>query len=127
MEQYPQFETPSAEQDHIVEKAVEEHNRFEGEPTKEDSHKIVSDTVGKHIQQQTTDDPADLPDAFEDLTDGKKQIEELVHIAFDRGIGDAVRVARTLKDPKVLDDFHDTLTDHFYDRLVTAGIIDKRE
>lgn len=127
MEQYPQFETPRAEQDYIVERAKEAHEQFEGEPSPEDSQKILRDTVGKHIQQQVTDDPADLPDAFSDLQDDKKQIEELVRIAFDRGIRDAVRVARTLKDPRVLDDFHDTLTDHFYDRLVTAGIVDKRE
>jgi len=127
MEQYPQFETPHAEQEHIVERAVEAHEQFEGTPSQEDSRKIVHDTIGKHIQQQKVDDPADLPDAFADLEDDKKQVEELVHIAFDRGIGDAVRVARTLRDPRVLDDFHDTLTDHFFDRLVVAGVIDKRE
>lgn len=127
MEQYPQFETPEAEQDYVVERAREAHEQFEGERNPENDRKVVKDTVSQHIAQQKDDDAADMPEAFSDLGDDKAQVEELVHIAFTRSIGDAVRVAKALKNPHILDDFHDTLTDHFYDRLVSAGIIEKRE
>lgn len=50
----------------------------------------------------------------------KDQVDELVEIAFTRGLVDAVGVARHLNNPHILDDFHDALTDEYYEKLLAT-------
>lgn len=50
----------------------------------------------------------------------KEQIESLVEMAFSKGLVDAVEAARHLNNPHILDEFHDTLEDEYYDKLVAA-------
>ncbi|HEY4497343.1 MAG TPA: hypothetical protein VJC20_01125 [Candidatus Paceibacterota bacterium] len=47
-------------------------------------------------------------------------IEELVAIALTKSIFSAIAVAKKLKNPHLLDDFHDALVDHYYDKLIQA-------
>lgn len=49
------------------------------------------------------------------------EVEALVQIAFEKGIGAAIEAAKAKNDPHLLDDFHDALIDQFYQRLVEAG------
>ncbi len=53
----------------------------------------------------------------------KKQVEALLAIAFSKGIVNAVNVARHLGDPHLLDEFHDTLADEYYEKLLSARVI----
>ncbi|PJE64894.1 MAG: hypothetical protein COU90_00030 [Candidatus Ryanbacteria bacterium CG10_big_fil_rev_8_21_14_0_10_43_42] len=53
-------------------------------------------------------------------SDHKEQISALVEIALSKGVSAAVKVARELKNPHLLDDFHDALVDEYYDKLVKA-------
>lgn len=61
------------------------------------------------------------------ITEQEKQhtpeIEALVQIAFEKGIGKAIKMAKAKNDPHLLDDFHDALIDRFYQKLVEAGKI----
>ena len=52
--------------------------------------------------------------------DHEEQVLALVEIALAKGVVDAVKVARQLKNPHLLDDFHDALVDEYYDKLVGA-------
>jgi hypothetical protein len=50
--------------------------------------------------------------------DKPKQIKVLVYLAFKKGIHHSFNIARQLRDPYLLDEFHDTLVDELYDLLV---------
>jgi hypothetical protein len=50
--------------------------------------------------------------------DKPKQVKMLVFLSFKKGINYAANLAAQLKDPYLLDEFHDTLVDHLYDLLV---------
>ncbi len=51
------------------------------------------------------------------------EVEALVQIAFEKGVGIAIEEAKKRNDPHLLDDFHDALIDRFYQKLVKAGKI----
>ena len=55
--------------------------------------------------------------------DHEKKIQDLLLIAFSKGIVEAVAAARHLNDPHLLDDFHDALADEYYDKLIATGEI----
>lgn len=47
-------------------------------------------------------------------------IEELVVLALAKGLASAIKVANSLKNPHLLDEFHDTLADKYYEKLLEA-------
>ena len=49
--------------------------------------------------------------------DKPKQVKALVYLAFKKGVNYAANIADQLKDPYLLDEFHDTLVDNLYDLL----------
>lgn len=48
----------------------------------------------------------------------ERQIQLLVNLAFEKGIFQAVEVVKQLDSPYLLDEFHDTLVDELYNKLV---------
>ena len=59
----------------------------------------------------------------EQETQHAPEIEALIQIAFEKGIGEAIEEAKAKNDPHLLDDFHDALIDRFYQKLIEAGKI----
>jgi len=55
----------------------------------------------------------------------ERQIQLLVGLAFEKGIFQAIEVAKNLDSPYLLDEFHDTLVDELYNKLVEAGKLEK--
>ncbi len=51
----------------------------------------------------------------------ERQIELLIQMTFDKGIIEAIEIAKNLDNPYLLDEFHDALIDHLYDKLVKEG------
>jgi hypothetical protein len=51
----------------------------------------------------------------------ERQIELLTQMAFDKGVVEAVGVAKNLNNPYLLDEFHDVLVDRLYGKLVEKG------
>lgn len=80
-----------------------------------------------------------LPPTFSNLSDDDAQakayalkekehqhvIEELIATAFAKGIASAIRVAHALRNPHILDEFHDTLADRYYEKLLETRKIKK--
>ncbi|MBI4836965.1 MAG: hypothetical protein HY813_00985 [Candidatus Portnoybacteria bacterium] len=50
----------------------------------------------------------------------QNQVESLCDLAFQRGLDFAIKTARNLNNPYVLDAFHDALVDKLYKRLILA-------
>lgn len=53
------------------------------------------------------------------------QLKILLEIALDKGIHQAIGLARDLDNPYLLDEFHDALIDELRQRLVEAGKLKK--
>jgi len=49
-----------------------------------------------------------------------KVIEKLIEIAFAKSLAVAIKAARSLKNAHLLDEFHDTLADQYYEKLKAA-------
>ncbi len=47
-------------------------------------------------------------------------IQNLVQIAFSKNLLSALKVAESLNNPHILDEFHDTLADQYYQKLLDA-------
>ena len=52
-----------------------------------------------------------------------QQIGALVSLAFEKDLKTAVQVAKDTDNPAILDEFHDTLVDHYYQALLDKGIL----
>ena len=61
--------------------------------------------------------PASLPPQFH------SQLQDLVNVAFQKSIGDAVAQARATHNAALVDALHDVLVDQLYDELVERGIL----
>lgn len=59
-------------------------------------------------------------DAHKQLQD---KLQELVEIAFSRGLLEAIEEARSSNNPYLLDAFHDILTDKLHEELVKRRVI----
>ncbi len=57
--------------------------------------------------------------------DRESQIKELCKLSFSENLDFAVNVAKGLDDAYVLDEFHDTLVDELYDKLVEEDKLKK--
>lgn len=51
----------------------------------------------------------------------ERQIELLIQMTFDKGVVEAVEIAKNLNNPYLLDEFHDALVDNLYNKLVEQG------
>ena len=51
----------------------------------------------------------------------ERQIGLLTQMAFDKGVVEAVEVAKKIDNPYLLDEFHDVLVDELYNKLVEQG------
>ncbi len=125
MTEYSRFPTPEAEAEHIESKIIERvHEQVRAgsdnhSDTKRDIAAVLSDHVG----------------GFEIPGEGGQNvgadfahsatIQQLTTTAFNKGITEAVHMARSLKSPHLLKELHNALTDIFYDRLVASGLIQK--
>lgn len=52
-----------------------------------------------------------------------QQVGALLSLVFERGLHEAISVVKNLDDPAIVDEFHDTLVDSFFDLLVQRGIV----
>ena len=52
-----------------------------------------------------------------------QQVGVLVSLVFEKGLRQAISVAKTLGNPAILDEFHDILVDRYYQILIEKKII----
>ena len=71
-------------------------------------------------QKQVSDDTGKIK-----KMDQKNQVKALIKLVFEKNIAYAVKVARNIDNPYVLDEFHDTLVDEYYEEIVEKKKIKK--
>jgi chromosome segregation ATPase len=52
-----------------------------------------------------------------------QQIGALVSLVFEKGLGEAISVAKDIDNPAIMDEFHDILVDRYFKELVERKII----
>lgn len=93
---------------------------------------VFKEAVKEHIAEKRAQISASLPpeqmqakqqqiasdaDKLKEMAE-QKQLEELINIASSKGPLEAVHIAENLKNPRLVDDLHDYLTDELYGHLV---------
>lgn len=107
-----------------IDKKIIEHVRTEvrsGKDAHEQTKDDIADVIAGHVGgfEISGDDGHPVGSDFAHAA----TIEQLTTTAFSKGVTEAVHMARSLKDPHLLKELHNALTDIFYDRLVASGII----
>ena len=102
------------------------------QPTPE--KEVFSEVFKEHIDQEVKDnsefvassnqDPQNSSKSSNSNADDEKEaqqyIDSLVELSFQKGILSAVKEARKMGNAYVLDKFHDTLVDRYYQKLLDS-------
>ena len=94
-------------------------------PEKEMVREVIKDVAAKKPQllptQSVLSDDAAKKAAY-NLKEKEHQqiIEGLISLAFAQGLAIAVKAVNHLKNPHLLDEFHDALADKYYEKLLAA-------
>lgn len=95
----------------------------------EEKEKLVKQEIKSYLrelqQTPTSVSPLATRDQAEEIAkfEPSQQVGTLVSLVFEKGLPEAISVARALNNPAILDEFHDTLVDHYYEALIKEGIL----
>jgi seryl-tRNA synthetase len=115
-----------------IEKLKERIQEIESEVKKakpESREKIIKQEIRKYLEelQETPSfaSPTNVRDEVKEILKfpPSQQVGALISLVFEKGLKGAISVARHLQNPAILDEFHDTLVDQFYEKLVREKII----
>ena len=96
-------------------------------PEKEE--KVIKQEIKDYLSELQQTPATAAPLATRDEADEIKkfppsqQVGALVSLVFEKGLEQAVSVARELNNPAILDEFHDILVDRYYEELVEKKIL----
>lgn len=113
----------------LTERLKEIETQIEGENRPEKRKKIIKQEIKDYLEElQKTPSFAPAPSTRDELEEIKKleptqQVGALISLVFEKGLLQAISVAQKLNNPAILDEFHDTLTDRYYQMLVEKGIL----
>jgi len=102
---------------------------IEKEKLPKDKERIIKNEIRNYIQEcQKTPSfsaPVNLRDEVEEISkfERSQQVGALVSLVFEKGLTKALSVAFQLDNPAILDEFHDTLTDRYYQILLEKKIL----
>ncbi|MBL7142293.1 MAG: hypothetical protein ISS83_01315 [Candidatus Pacebacteria bacterium] len=91
--------------------------------------RIIKEDVKGKLRELHSLSPSDVPLSGRDEVKEiiklsfEKQIEALVSLVFEKGLEGAVSVSKRIDNPAVIDGFHDTLADKYYEMMVSQGVI----
>ncbi len=129
MEEGNKFENPQAEITELKERLQKLEGQIEQEKTPEKKKEFIKEEIKEYIQevQQTPSFAApthtrDEPDELADLPSSQK-VGALISLVFEKGLEYAIKTARTLDNPAILDEFHDMLVDRYYEELIQRKML----
>jgi hypothetical protein len=127
-------EQPKIENPEILEiKERLEKIEAELEKAKEvgEKEKLIKQEIKSYLQtlQQTPSfasavQTRDEVEEIKGLSEPDQQIGALISLVFDKGLLEAISVARALDNPALLDEFHDTLVDRYYEILIEKKLLE---
>jgi hypothetical protein len=106
----------------IIEKTAEIQNE-----SPESREKILRQEISEKLSQfqSITSVPLTDRDEADEISQfsPEEQVHSLVSLVFEKGLEKAVSVAKKIDNPALLDEFHDTLVNKYYEMLVNQGVI----
>ena len=92
----------------------------------EKEKEILKEVVSEHIREAQTVSVSSQQAITQNVNQIKnqpkeRQIQFLIDLALEKGIFDAVNMAKSLESPYLIDELHDALTDSLYRQLVKEG------
>lgn len=92
----------------------------------EKEKEILKEVVSEHVEtaQTVSGSSQQVNDqSIKDVKDQPKdrQVQYLVNLAIEKGISEAVNVAKSLDNAYLIDELHDALVDSLYNQLVKEG------
>jgi len=97
--------------------------------TPEKEEKAVKQEIKNYLrelqQTPTTVAPLVTRDEAKEINKfpATQQVGALVSLVFEKGLEEAISVAKGIDNPAILDEFHDILADRYYKELVEKKII----
>ena len=118
-ELYKQFEKKKAE-------ALKQPGFKERELVPEKEKEILKQALSERIQKVQPTPPAQQKVAVQKAQQiqaqpKERQIQLLTELAFEKGIPHAIEVVKRIDNAYWLDEFHDTLVDELYNKLIEQG------
>lgn len=106
-------------------------NQLKASPSGEQKEKevVVKQEIKEYLfeLQQTPSfaPPVSARDEADEISEMETsaQVGALISLTFEKGLSRALALARRLKNPAILDEFHDSLVDYYYDQLLKSKII----
>jgi len=92
----------------------------------EKEKEILKEVVSRHIEEAEGLPVSNHQAIVQNVSQMKnqpkeRQIQFLVDLALEKGVFEAVHTAKQLDNPYLMDELHDTIADHIYNRLVQDG------
>ena len=103
--------------------------QLEHEQSAEKKEQIVKDEIKNYLQELQQTPPSAAPVATRDESEeiskfpANQQVGALLSLVFEKGLEQAVAVAKSLGNPAIMDEFHDLLVDQYYEELLKQKII----
>ena len=110
-------------------RALSEREPSSTEASEGKEREMVRDVIEEAFSQNLLPAPATTPISDDDaqraalLLDEKEHeevVSDLIAMAFAKGMAQAMKAANALKNPHILDEFHDKLADQYYQKLLEA-------
>lgn len=111
-------------------KALLEKERSSATPSEgKEEREMVRDVIKEASSQNlllapataaVSDDDAKKAALALDEKEHEEVVSELIAMAFSKGMAQAMKAANALKNPHILDEFHDMLADKYYQKLLEA-------
>lgn len=123
----PKIEYPEIKE--LKERIEKLEVQIEKKRMSEEKEKMVKQEIKSYLQElQQTPSFAPLPTSRDEADEIAKfepsqQVGSLISLVFEKGLAEAVSVARALDNPSILDEFHDTLVDQYYQLLIEKKIL----
>jgi len=123
---------PEAERlgiEELREKVEKLEERLEKERVPEEKEKMVKQEIKTYLREMQQTPPTAPPIATRDEAEEIKkfppsqQVGALISLVFEKGLPQAISVARDLNNPAILDEFHDILIDRYYKMLIEKKIL----
>jgi len=102
--------------------------RLENEKEQEEKEAIVKQEIRNYLQELQTPkfvSPISVRNEAEEIAKFplSQQVSSLISLVLEKGLDEAISIAKALDNPAVLDEFHDVLVDRYYDELVKKKIL----
>jgi len=108
---------------HTVVKEQIQEKMPEYQPQNPTTSSLSTDSGSSATLLPATPPTASVPAYLSDEL--KSKVQELVNMAFNQSIADAVKAASKLNNPALIDAFHDILVDQLYNTLIERGKLKK--